>query len=275
MAENEREPGGKLGSAGMPEGLVTSVKNPRVKEARRLHRGKERAETGQVLLDGRRLVETAVAEGVPLSCVFVLDPEDPLRDAAPFSLVVSPAVLSSLAVTLHPQGVVAVADWRPASRLDEILCLPSARVLVLDSVADPGNMGSLLRSAAAFDFDAAVLLRGSCDPTNPKCLRGAMGAIFSLPVVTKVSADYFLQQVRAQPGAAWTLVGASAADGVLPQKVEVGERLALVVGSEAKGLGLTLAEALDSTVKIPMAVGVDSLNTAAAGSILMWHFALG
>ena len=245
---------------------VTSAGNPRIKAARRLHRADARAESGLVLLEGRRLVAAALDAAVPLDALFVTDSTETLALAPGVrATLVAPDLLASVATTAHPQGIVAVAAWTPLDALPAT----ARRVLVLAGVADPGNSGTLVRSAAAAGWDA-VVVAGGCDPTNPKALRASAGATFRVPVVRARDAADVLAGLAA---AGFTVVGAATRGGVGPGDVPRGGRLALVVGGEAHGLPPVAALACDTLVTVPLHRDVESLNAAAAGAVLL--FALG
>ncbi|MBX7158923.1 MAG: RNA methyltransferase [Acidimicrobiia bacterium] len=232
----------------------------------RLRRGRERAATGMVLLEGRRLVRAARDAGVELEALYVTDPADVLAHGVAHASVVPDDLLLTMATTQNPQGLVAVARWRPATTLPG----GAARVLVLAGVSDPGNAGTLVRSAAAFGWDAVVLARGSCDPTNPKALRAGAGATFATTVVAGVDAGDVAGALGAD---GFTTIGAATRGGTAPEQVDVTGRIALFVGSEAHGLDPAVAELLSTEVTVPVAAGVDSLNAAAAGAVLTYALA--
>lgn len=172
-----------------------------------------------------------------------------------------------MATTTHPQGIVAVARWRPLETVPN----DARRVLVLAGVADPGNVGTLVRSAAAAGWDA-VVVAGGCDPTNPKALRASAGGVFRIPVVRLRDAAGALAGLAA---AGFTLWGAAARGGVAPTDVTRPERLALVIGGEAHGLPPGVADVCDLTVTIPLGGEVESLNAAAAGAVLLFSLGSG
>lgn len=232
----------------------------------RLRRGRERATKGLVLLEGPRLVRAARDAGVELDAVYVTDPADVLAHGVSHASVVPGELLAEMATTQHPQGIVAVARWRPADSPP-----PGARrVLVLVGVSDPGNVGTLVRSAAAFGWDAVVLTRGSCDPTNPKALRAGAGATFATAVVAGADAAALAADLAA---AGYTMLAAATRGGTSPETFTTADRLALFVGSEAHGLDPDLVAVLDAAVTVPTAAGVESLNAAAAGAVLAYVLA--
>ena len=268
------------------ERRIDSAKNDLVKLCKSLHRRKGRESTGLVLLEGTRLVGDALAAGSGARHVLVSDgveegvgclPAAAARAVPDGSLVRAPAkVVAACCDTSSPQGVVAVVE-KPAARAPS-----SARlVLALDGVSDPGNVGALIRTAAAAGCDAVVVVGAQCaDPWSPKALRAAMGATFRVPVVdhradgwggadARLRGDWNLSLYAADLAA-----GAEAYDDVAWARPGA----CVVVGAEV-GLSRDLATLLDdgasdptlARVFIPMGSDVESLNAAVAGSLLLFE----
>jgi len=177
---------------------------------------------------------------------------------------VSESELASAAETESPQGVLAIAEI-PASSTDELTDLRADRVLVLDAIQDPGNVGTILRTAAALGVDATIALPGTVDPWNAKVVRGAMGAHFHHRVVQ--SSWEALQPVRERLQLAWWGADAS---GDPVASIRAPERLALVVGNEGNGLTALTRARVDRLVSLPLAPATESLNVAVATGILLY-----
>ena len=251
----------------MASQLVTTIRN--------LHQRKGRRRRGLTVAEGVRLVQEALSAGIPLHGVLVsasFGATD--RGAALLGDIAGRAVpleevpdqtFRELADTDTPQGVLAVVEV-PAWTLADVKPGPRAPVLVLDAVQDPGNVGTLLRTAFALGAAGAVLLRGSADLTNPKVIRSAMGASFRLPAAT-VEAAEFVAWCRHGEVEVW----ASAADGTPLTRSALPERLALVVGNEGAGVRSELRELAVRQVAIPLARGAESLNVAVAAGILLYE----
>ncbi|MGH8959275.1 MAG: TrmH family RNA methyltransferase [Acidimicrobiia bacterium] len=227
-----------------------SARNPRVQAAARLHRADERRRTGLTLLEGPHLVGEAVAAGVALAEIFALETDL----GFPNRTALSQAALERLSSTRTPQSPVAVMSI-PMHSLD-----PERDVLVAWEIADPGNLGTMIRTAAAFGLDVAVI--GGADPWAPKTLRGAAGAHFHTSVVEIDN----LEEIRAVRVATVLL------DGDPPSALPAG-RLALLIGSEAHGLSAEAIAAVEVRISIPMPGGTESLNAAAAAAILCYEVA--
>lgn len=185
--------------------------------------------------------------------------------SAGFELVrVSDAEMDTIADTEHPQGIVLVCE---EPRPDLAAALRGARrVLVLDAVQDPGNVGTLVRSAVAFAFDVVVALDGTADPWGSKAVRASAGTVFRVPLVRAAADDV----VAGLTAAGLSILVASAEGSAAIDPPEEG--FALVVGNEGAGVRDAVREAARATVAVPMTGPAESLNVGIAGSILMSDF---
>ena len=238
--------------------MLTSVRNPRVVAVGRLHQpGRRRAES-VTLIEGPAQIADAARAGASLIEVFTLDPADvPAAVAAPVTLV-SEAVLGRMAGTVHPRGPLAVATVPPSD------ALRSRDTVVLWDVADPGNAGAIVRSAAAFGFDVAVT-RQATDVWSPKAVRAAAATQFRT-TVTELGEDPLGEVVAAELALLATVVeGGEDAD-----RLGVTGPVALLIGSEAHGLPESVVGAA-RTVTVRLNSGVESLNAAVAAGVMMHH----
>jgi TrmH family RNA methyltransferase len=239
--------------------IVTSRANPRVKAVRRLLTSKGRRELGQSILEGPKALAEALDAGVHPALVIRTasdtDTATVVRDAALQELVVSEDVLVSVSDTATPQGPVAVID-RPRA-----LHLRSHRTVVLVGVGDPGNVGTILRTAAAFGWDAAVT-DGTADPWSPKALRASAGATLRLHLAG-------VADPVADCEAAGLSTVALVVDGGA-EAVSNGDPIALLVGSESHGLDSAVVDGSNARYTIPMPGGTESLNAAVSASIAMY-----
>lgn len=237
-------------------------------------RGRERR--GLALAEGVRLLEEALASGITIRGAAVSPAlEGTTRGVALKARLaaqgvrieeVTPAELEELADTDHPQGIVAVVEPRGWT-LADLTVVPESVLLVLDGVQDPGNVGTMLRTAHALGALGVVALRGTADLTNPKVLRGSMGAAFRLPAVA-ADEDAFLVWAAERGMTIW----AAAADGF--PFARSGTRagpIALVVGNEGAGVSPGIARAAAHRVAIPLRRDVESLNVAVAAGILLYE----
>ena len=198
---------------------------------------------------GKTLKESLAASGVRLE--EIADPE-----------------LETLADTEHPQGIVAVIEPRRWS-LSDIQMATGSVVLALDGVQDPGNVGTMLRTAMGLGAAGLIALKGTADLTNSKVIRAAMGATFRLPVAT-ASQDEFVAWGRLQRMEIWLADAAGDTTDRLPRRTGR-PPVALVLGNEGAGVSAPLATAAERRVAIPLSPGVESLNVAVAAGILLYQ----
>ena len=242
--------------AGTPE-PIRSLHNRNVVEAARLHRARERRAQGLTLLEGPYLIVEASTAGATIRHTFVAA-DDPNPHQWPNPVVVEEAVMRKVAGTETPRGPVAVMEIPARARL------PTDRhILVVWGLADPGNVGTIIRSAAAFGFGVAVG-PDSADPWSPKTLRAGAGGHFH----TTISSIDGLGDL---PGP----VAATVVDGgVDPRHLEDGP-WAVVIGSEAHGLAADVIEKSDAAITIAMPGGTESLNAATAAGIIAYALTIG
>ena len=178
---------------------------------------------------------------------------------------VSELEFRSAAETESPQGVLAIGEI-PSHSLEQFSSRDSLRLLVLDGVQDPGNVGTIIRTASALGADATVTLPGTVDPWNAKVVRGAMGALFHHPVIHS-TADELIAFLDRENGELW---GADTA-GQPVDRTKAPDRLALAVGNEGAGLSSSLRERVKGFVSLPISSSVESLNVAVAAGILLYE----
>jgi len=242
---------------------------------RSLHTRKGRERRGLTLAEGVRLVEEVLAAKVPLKAA-LLGPAlettprgkalaDAIRACAGRIEQVDDRTLAGLASTEHPQGVIAVIAPSTMA-LEAIPVTGRSVVLVLDGVQDPGNVGTMLRTALALGAAGVVALPGTAELTNPKVLRAAMGASFRLPAAA-TSQEAVLSWVRGTHQALWVASG----DGDAVQSATFSGPVALVVGNEGAGVNPLLGAAAARRVGIPLRARAESLNVGIAAGILLWE----
>ena len=257
----------------MPEPL--SPRNAEVARLRALARDRRaRHEAGRFVVEGHKLVGEALASDVTVYDVYVADGWDPPPSlAAAISAadidvtVVSERGIERIASTSSPQPVVAEALMQP-STYDDLPELPS--VLVGIDLNDPGNVGTLARSAVAAGFDAVVCLGDTADPFAPKVIRAAAGALFKVPVIIDRDPLVGLQELGRR---GIKRFGTRMAEATACDEAELTRSLALVLGSEAHGLGADQEAEIDAWLSVPMPGDTESLNVAMAGTILTYEVA--
>ncbi len=256
---------------------ITSLQNDRVKAIRALEMRKVRKETGLFVAEGASLLVTAREHGfVPEILVYRAGTAGSgiarglvawALEAGAECLEVSEAVLGKLASKDNPQSMLAVfrqrwADAPAAARIE------GARLwLALEEVRDPGNLGTILRTADAVGASGVILIGQSCDPYSRECVRATMGSIFAVPLV-KMTREAFLAWRAPWPG---DVVGTHLEGSEDFRKVRYRAPTLLVMGSEGPGLSEPVATACMRLVKIPMAGNLDSLNLAVATALMLYE----
>jgi len=257
---------------------LTSIRSARVQAARRLAKRAFRAREGRFLAEGPQAVREAVAGPGTVTDVFVTreaaerHPEllEPAAEQGVPVQLVSGEVMSAIAQTVTPQGVVAVCRTldRP---LGEVLAGAARLVAVLAHARDPGNAGTVLRTADAAGADAVLLTGDSVDPYNPKCVRASAGSLFHLPVVVGRDVAQDLPALRA--AGLRVLAADGHADLDLDQAADQGllaGPTAWVFGNEAWGLPPATRELADVVVKVPIHGRAESLNLATAAAVCLY-----
>lgn len=195
----------------------------------------------------RMVLEEAAAQQMKLYCV-------------------SDAVMKKISDTETPQGIIAVCRMQNTT-LDKLLA-KGEMLLVLDRVGDPGNLGTMLRTADAAGVGGVVLLKGCVDIYSPKTVRSSMGSLFHVPVVNGIDEEKFIVEAK-EAGYELLVTSLEGADNLY--KADLGGRIAFVMGNEASGVSANLLERADKRVYIPMAGRAESLNVAMAAGIVMFE----
>lgn len=232
------------------------------------------------LLEGVRFLEEALRAKLPLESAicdarFALKPRGreilgALRLAQVPISEATDDVFAAVSDTESPQGIVAIAS-RPTRTLDALLAIEERPfLLVAAGVSDPGNLGSLIRSADAAGVTGVIVVEGSASPFNPKCVRATMGSILRLPVAEKVPLDSLLASFQVK---GVRIVATDSHAGIEFRDADYSGPIALCLGAEAEGVPEAMRKAASLTVRIRLQHEVESLNVAAAGAILLFEIA--
>lgn len=255
--------------------VITSRSNPALKRIRALRQRKDRERTGLFFAEGIRLVAEAVQLGAPVVQLVVApgllahhpyaqDLVHDQRSAGTPCLTVSDDAFASIASKEHPQGLAAVIRQR-WTRLDDARATDGLCWVALDRVQDPGNLGTILRTADAVGAAGVILLGNATDPHDPTAIRASMGALFAQRLV-RARWDEFLAWASA---AGCTIVGTSDAAADDYTTLAYTQPLVVLMGSEREGLAPEHQRAATRMVRIPMAGRSDSLNLAVATAIML------
>ena len=251
--------------------LIESRQNPRVKELRAALARTGRTPSGLIAIEGEHLVTEALRSHLRFASVFLRDgyhPSFALPDDAEHLLLPADVFLSAVA-TEQPQGIAALVH--PPNFSAEMLFREAAPlILVLAGLQDPGNVGTLLRSAEAFAATGVLLLPGTASPWNPKALRASAGSAFRVPAIAaSETAALDLLAEHNIPA-----VAAVARSGVSLSAAPLAGPCALLIGNEGAGLSDSLIAAAAHRITIPMPGNVESLNAAVAGSLLLYEISV-
>jgi RNA methyltransferase, TrmH family len=253
--------------------MLTSLQNPLVKQMRKLHRAKERREQGLFLLEGTHLLEEACAVNCPLAVVCCTPDwqdrhaqlwEQASRQASRIELV-SAEVLEAIATTVQPDGVVATAERRSH---DHSLNYRISLGIALETLQDPGNLGTVIRTAAAAGADGLWVSADSVDLDHPKVLRASAGQWFRLPMATSKNLRAEILQLQTQ---GVQVVATLPTAELTYWQADLQRPTLIVLGNEGAGLSEELTEMADVQVKIPLAAGVESLNVAIAAALILYE----
>lgn len=245
---------------------ITSRKNELVAHIRKLSGSRSaRRAAGEFVCDGPKLLAEALKWGAAVTTVVAEEGTSlPELPSAVRRVEVPADLLRSLSTTETPQGVLFLCRT-PDLALPERLT--GGRYMVLDGVQDPGNLGTVWRTADAFGADGLVLVHSCADPWSPKTVRATMGACFRLPVW---EADLHTLQARLDEGGVPLYATALREDTVDVRRADL-KRAAVVIGSEGRGVSQALLDRARQTIKIPMRERCESLNAASAAVIVLWE----
>lgn len=248
-----------------------ALANPKVQRLRRLvRRGSDRREEGLVVAEGGKIIRAAHDGGADIRELYLGPDADPSLEDLALSRGatvqrLSADVIDRVASTVTPQSEIALVSRSPVS----LQSLADARLLVVAvGVQDPGNAGTLVRTALAAGASGILFTEGSVDVFSPKTVRSSAGAVFALPVIEGVSAVEGLDEVSRL---GLTRLGTDAERGEDLYDAELPDRVAVVVGNEAHGLPPEIQAHVDRTVRIPMLGPADSLNVAVASAVVCFE----
>src|SRR5690625_176642 len=243
--------------------MITSVQNNRVKQWKKLHTRKERMNTNTFLIEGDHLLEEALRSGWKIKEVILEEGENDLQLETNNlqTTIVSKTVFRHLSQTQSPQGIMAVVYMK------ESLNIKGEQILIVDRVQDPGNLGTMIRTADAAGFSGIILGEGTVDLYNDKVIRATQGSIFHLPIIQANLVDEINQLKRN----GFTILATALEDAVRYDQISIQERTAIIVGNEGAGIQEKILKKADHIVSIPIYGQAESLNVSIAAAILMYH----
>ena len=273
---------------------ITSATNPKIKAIKKLEQKRQRDKEGRFVIEGFHLVEEAIKHNAEIEMILYSDKADQTQlegiqkslmknagnlPASIEMIAITESILTTLSQTPAPQGIIAILK-QPEQSLSEVIdnagidtalsTLANSRalphLLLLDNVQDPGNVGTMIRTAEAAGFKAIILGEGSADLYNDKTIRATQGALFQLPII-RGNLTSLLQEIHNVGYDSWvtTLEEAS-----FYQDLPKPEKCALIMGNEGQGVDPKLLQLATTKVKIPMLGQSESLNVGIAAGILIY-----
>lgn len=256
---------------------ITSSQNATIKRIRSLDKKKNRHELGLFVIEGIRFVESAVEHNAELHEIFFTeDFQDSQRgrdlidvlEARGLPLfMLDKKVFESLADTVNSQGIIASVRFDKTSNVN---LFDKKYVLLLDRIQDPGNLGTIIRTADCAGLEAVILAKGTVDPYNSKTLRSTMGSIFTMPIVQTDDVMGLISELRSN---GFSLATTSLAGDRFYDEIDYGESVVLVIGNEGSGVSDDILAVSDIKVKIPIYGHAESLNASIAAGIMMYEIA--
>ena len=236
--------------------LITSVNNDKVKELVKLKDKKYRDLTDSFFVEGKDLCDSAYENGI-LRELYILDGYDNIYDGIPYVYVSQEVMkkISDLGSVSEYYGV--------CSKMVEGDI--GARILVLDDIQDPGNLGTIIRSAVAFNFDSIVLSENTVDMYNPKVVRSAKGMLFKINVISRELTS-FLKELDD-----YEIYGTDVTDGINIKEEKIPSKVAIVIGNEGKGISEKVRDCCHKFIYIGMNDKCESLNAGVSASIIMYE----
>jgi TrmH family RNA methyltransferase len=255
--------------------LVSSPQNQQVKDLRKAFSKGELTDDGHAAIESVRIIEEAIRSGLKFRAVFFSESGKARADrllpqlgSHVETLLVPDEVFASAVDTETPQGVAALVRLK-SHKVEDLFHAPEPLLVVVSGVQDPGNLGTVLRSAEAFDAAGVVLTEGTVSPLNPKSVRASAGSIFRLPVV-QIKMGELLPILG---GKGVRLIGTTSHKGTPLPDADCKGAIAICIGNEGAGLPKELLAKVDANIVIPHSSKVESLNAGVAASIVLYEAA--
>jgi len=241
--------------------MITSTQNKLIKQIRKLRTRRERHKTKTFFIEGFHLIEEAIKSNWSIKKLIVREDITPSKVLSHIpTIIVSTHVFDHISLTETPQGIAAIVQ------MNEIKNQDHTHVLLLDAIQDPGNLGTIIRTADAAGFSKIVLGDGTVDLYNDKVIRSTQGSLFNIEVVS-ANLKEVIQELQKDE----FTVYASSLDNAKPyQLIKAKEKVALILGNEGAGISQTFVQLADESIYIPIYGKAESLNVGVAAGILMY-----
>ncbi len=251
---------------------ITSKDNEQIKHIKKLKEKKYREEYNEFIIEGIKMIEEAISENVKIKSIIICDdcksqgaiPNELMYEIAKLNCIyVAEKVFNTITDVINPQGIMAIVE-KP--KLEEINYSES-NFLLLDNIQDPGNLGTILRTADSLDMKQIIVSKGTADAYNLKVVRSTMGAIFRVKIIEVQSLNKIVKEMKKHK------IKVYATDLQTDKSIyDVDyEKSAIVIGNEANGVSKEVLEEASQRIKIPMLGKTESLNAAVATSIILYE----
>lgn len=237
--------------------IITSLNNPTIKEISKLKNKKYRDLTNTYLVEGDHLVEEAYKNNLLIKIILL---EDTICNYDIEKIYVTKEVMKKLTELDTPNKIIGIVKKNTPLPIGN-------KILILDNIQDPGNLGTIIRSSVAFDIDTIVLSPNTVDIYNPKVIRSTQGMIFYTNIIT-LELKEFINEIKTKN---YTIFGTDVRNGKNIKEITLPEKFALVLGNEGQGVSKEIESLCDDNIYIKMSSKCESLNVSVATSILLYE----
>lgn len=261
--------------------MISSITNPKVKYLKSLVKGQGKAGINEFVIEGIHIVEEALSAHISKRCEIKLivfskrlsnSKEgsllfDKLSDAGITALEASEKIIEHLSDVKTPQGLIGLVEYKSAD-FGAFFEEDDPIILILDGIQDPGNLGAIIRSASAFGISGILLSGGTVNPFNQKVIRSTAGTIFNVKIIKADKMDDTMQALKRR---GIKLIATTPRASKLVSEADLKEPVALIIGSEGRGINENILKSSDEVVSIPMSGEAESLNAAVSASIILYE----
>jgi TrmH family RNA methyltransferase len=257
---------------------IASLSNPKIKEILEIKNKRSKYRSTAFIIEGLNLIEMALASGNKINTVFFTDSfrakkdgQKILREIAKKTdaiFEVTEQIMNKLADTETPQGIIATASY-PQKNLEGVKFKSAPLIAVIDGIQEPGNLGTIIRTADAAGADAVIILKGTCDVFMPKTLRATAGSIFNIPIIY-TGTDKLIEWLKSN-GIMFTATALDSGKSIFDSDLK--KPIAFVFGNEAHGVSNEIKRKADLILKIPIYGKAESLNVSASAAVCLYEVA--
>lgn len=251
--------------------MITSDKNKIIKDILKLKQKKQRDITGNFYIEGERIIDEIPSNIEIKKYIFSEKFYKDLNNKEKYkkidNIIVSDSVFKKISDTINPQGIMAICSM-PKNNINSIKIKENKVFVILDRICDPGNMGTIIRTAEALGIDSIFLSKGCVDLYNPKVIRATMGAIFHIPIIQDCDISYLITHLKSNN----VNIVCTHLDGdKAPYNIDFKKSTAILIGNEANGVLDQYKNEADELVKIPMVGKVESMNASISSAIIFYE----